>query len=101
MKTPYMRRALSAALTGLALAAITQISYAGRDGASDTERAGLPDASQLAPAPAMAEPRRAGRGSPVTLYIEIRAAAPSGSSTSKARVGGMSRAGNRLLQLRR
>ena len=70
MKTPYMRHALSAALTGLSLAAITQISYAGRDVASDTERAGLPDASQLAPAPAMAEPHRAGRGSPVALYIE-------------------------------
>ena len=37
MKTLNMRRALSAALTGLALAAITQVSYAAGDVASQTQ----------------------------------------------------------------
>ncbi len=58
MKTLNMRRALSAALTGLALAAITQVSYAAGDVASQTQIAGLTEASQLALAPAIAEPRR-------------------------------------------
>ena len=70
MKTLNMRRALSAALTGLALAAVTQISYAAHDVVSETEIGGVAEASQLAPVPAIAEPRRAGRGSPVTLYLE-------------------------------
>ena len=70
MKTLNMRRALCAALTGLALAAVTQIGYAARDVVSETEIAGPTEASQLAPVPVFAEPRRAGRGSPVTLYIE-------------------------------
>ena len=70
MSTLNMRRALSAALTGLALAAITQISYAARDVASETQVADLTETSQVAPAPAIAEPRRAGRGSPITLYLE-------------------------------
>ena len=70
MRTLNMRRALSAALTGLALAAITQVSYAARDVASETQIADLTEASQLAPAPAIAEPRHAGRGSPLTLYME-------------------------------
>ena len=65
-----MRRALSAALTGLALAAITQVSYAAGDVASETQIAGLTEESQLALAPAIADPRRAGRGSPLTLYME-------------------------------
>jgi hypothetical protein len=65
-----MRRALSAALTGLALAAITQVSYAAGDVASQTQIADLKEAPQLAPAPAIAEPRRSGRGSPLTLYME-------------------------------
>ena len=76
MKTSNMRRALSVTLTGLALAAITQIGYAGRDVASETEMGGRADASQLAPAPAMAEPRRTARGSPVTLYIEDTSGRP-------------------------
>ena len=76
MKTTNMRRALSVTLTGLALAAITQIGYAGRDVASETEMGGRADASQLAPAPAMAEPRRTARGSPVTLYIEDASGSP-------------------------
>ena len=44
MKTLNMRRALSAALTGLALAAITQVSYAAGDVASQTQIAGLTEA---------------------------------------------------------
>jgi hypothetical protein len=65
-----MRRALSTVLTGLALAAITQVSYAAGDVASETQIAGLTAGSQLALAPAIAEPRRTGRGSPLTLYME-------------------------------
>jgi hypothetical protein len=65
-----MRRALSTALTGLALAAITQVSYASHDVASETQIAGLTEKSQLALAPAIADPRRAERGSPLTLYME-------------------------------
>jgi len=68
--TLNMRRALCAALTGLALAAITQVSYAAGDVASETQIAGLTEGSQLALAPAIAEPRRAERGSPLTLYME-------------------------------
>ena len=70
MKTLNMRRALSAALTGLALAAITQVSYAAGDVGSQTQIAGPTEASQLALAPAIAEPRQFGRGSPLTLYME-------------------------------
>ena len=65
-----MRRALTITLTGLALAAITQPSYAARDVASEVQVAGLAESSQVAPAPAIAEPHRAGRGTPITLYLE-------------------------------
>jgi hypothetical protein len=65
-----MRRTLSAALTGLALAVITQVSYAARDVASETQIAGLTETVQCTPARAIPEPRRAGRGSPLTLYME-------------------------------
>ena len=54
MKTLNMRCALSAALTGLALAAVTQISYAAHDVVSETEIGGVAEASQLAPVPAIA-----------------------------------------------
>ena len=64
-----MRRTLFTALTGVALAAITQVSYAAGDVASPTQIAGLTEGSQLALAPAIAEPRRAERGSPPTLYM--------------------------------
>ena len=65
-----MRPTLSAALTGVALAAITQVSYAAGDVASETQIASLTEGSQLALAPAIADPRRAERGSPLTLYME-------------------------------
>jgi hypothetical protein len=64
VKTSNMRRTLFAALTGLTLAAITQVSYAARDVASETQIA------QFTPATAIAEPRSDRRGSPLTLYIE-------------------------------
>jgi len=70
MNASNMRRALSAALTGLALAAISPISYATRDVASETQITGPAEASQVAPAPAIAEPRHTGRGAPITLYME-------------------------------
>ena len=58
--TLNMRRALSAALTGLALAAITQVSYAAGDVASQTQIAILTEAPPPASASAIAEPRRSG-----------------------------------------
>ena len=70
MDTSKMRRALSAALTGIALAAITPISYAARDVASEPQITGPLEASQVAPAPAIVESRHAGRGAPLTLYLE-------------------------------
>ena len=69
MKTLHIRRALSAALAGLALAVVTPVSYAVPDVASEP-RLDLRDGVQLATAPALAEPSRAGRGSPLTLYVE-------------------------------
>jgi hypothetical protein len=65
MKSLNMRRVLSAALTGLAFLTITQVSYAARDVASETQVAGLPATMQST---AITEPRRA--GSPLTLYVE-------------------------------
>ena len=70
MKALNMRRVLCAVLTGLALAAITQVSYAAADVASETQVASLTEGSQFALAPAIADPRRAARGSPLTLYME-------------------------------
>jgi hypothetical protein len=70
MKRLNMRRALPSVLTGLALAAITQVSYGARDVASETQTAGLTETVQFTPATPIAEPRRAGRGSPLTLYLE-------------------------------
>ena len=54
-------------MTGLALAAITTVSYAVPDIASEP-RIERNEAAQLAPA--RAEPSYAGRGSPLTLYVE-------------------------------
>src|SRR4029077_13116409 len=67
MNTSNMLRALSAAL---ALAAITPISCAARDVASESQPANLTEASQIVPAPATPDPRHARRGSPLTLYLE-------------------------------
>ena len=65
VKTLHIRRAL----TGLAFAAITTVSYAVPDVASEP-RIERNEAAQLATAPARAEPSYAGRGSPLTLYVE-------------------------------
>jgi len=70
MNTSNMHRALSAALTGLALAATTPFSYAARDVASETQITRPAEASQATPGPAMVAPRRAGRGAPLTLYLK-------------------------------
>jgi len=70
VKTSNMRRTLSAVLTGLALTAIAQVSYAAHDVASETQIAALTGTVQFTPATAIAEPRRAGRESPLTLYVE-------------------------------
>ena len=80
MKTSNIRRTLSAALTGLAFAAITQVSYA----ADETQAARLTETGQSTPANAIEEPRRAGRGSPLTLYMED----PSGNAFRLVRVEG-------------
>ena len=65
MKTQNMRRTLLAVLTGLALAAITQVTLAAPDGANESQIAGV-----TAPATTIAQPRGTGRGSPLTLYLE-------------------------------
>jgi hypothetical protein len=70
VKTSNMHRILSAAVTGLALAAITQVSYAARDVASETQVAPSAENVQVTPSNTIDEPRRAGRGSPLTLYVE-------------------------------
>jgi hypothetical protein len=80
VKTSNMRRTLLAALTGLAFAAITQVSYA----AYETQAAGLTETGQSTPANAIEEPRRAGRGSPLTLYMED----PSGNAFRLVRIEG-------------
>ena len=69
MKTPNMRRTLSAVLTGLALAAMTQVSFAVPDVANESQTARATATEQFALATTMAEPRSTGR-SPVTLYLE-------------------------------
>jgi hypothetical protein len=79
-----MRRTLSAALTGLALVAIAQFSYAAADVASETQIAGLMGTGQSTLATAPAEARRAGRGSPFTLYVED----PNGNAFRLVRVEG-------------
>jgi len=75
-----MRRTLLAALTGLAFAAITQVSYA----AYETQVAGLTETGHSTPANAIEEPRRAGSGSPLTLYMED----PSGNAFRLVRIEG-------------
>jgi hypothetical protein len=65
VKTQNMRRTLLAVLTGLALAAITQVTFAAPDGANESQIAGV-----TTPATTIAEPRGAGRGAPLTLYME-------------------------------
>ena len=70
MNTSTMRRALTAALTGLAFATITQVSYAARDVASESRVAGLPATMQYAPTTAITEPEPRHAGSPLTLYVE-------------------------------
>jgi len=83
VKTSNVRRTLSAALAGLALVAIAQVSYAA-DVASETSIAGLMGTGQSTLATASAEPRRAGRGSPFTLYAED----PNGNAFRLVRVEG-------------
>ena len=61
---------LSAALTGLALAAITQVSYAASDVASETRVAPPAESVQFIAANTSEEPRRTGGGSPLTLHVE-------------------------------
>ena len=70
MKTQNMRRTLSAVLTGLALAAITQVTFAAPDGANESRIAGVTPTEQVTPAATIAQPRGTGRGSPLTLYLE-------------------------------
>ena len=70
MKTSNIRRTVFAALTGLALAAVTQVSCAARDVASETQLADPRGTEQSSRATAIPEPRGVRRGSPLTLYIE-------------------------------
>ena len=70
MKTSNIVRALSVALTALALTGLTQITYAASEHAGETQFAGHTRTAQATPATAVAEPRRAVHGSPLTLYVE-------------------------------
>ena len=70
MNTLNMRRTLCAALTGIALAAVTQVSCAAPIVASDVQTSGLTRTAPSMPATAIAEPHHSGRGSPLTLYLE-------------------------------
>lgn len=70
MKTQNMRRTLSAVLTGLALAAITQVTFAAPDGANESRITSVTATEQVTPAATIAQPRGTGRGSPLTLYLE-------------------------------
>ena len=84
MNASNLRRTFSVVLTGLALAAIAQVSYAAADVASETQIAGLMGTGQSTPATALAGPRRAGSGSPFTLYVED----PNGNTFRLVRVEG-------------
>jgi hypothetical protein len=70
MKTSNIVRTLSVALTALALTGLTHITYAGSERAGETQFAEHTRTAQAMPAAAVAEPRRAGHGSPLTLYVE-------------------------------
>jgi hypothetical protein len=80
MKTSNIRRTLSAALAGLAFAAITQVS----DAAYEAQVAGLTETGQSTSANAIQEPRHAGSGSPLTLYMED----PNGNAFRLVRIDG-------------
>jgi hypothetical protein len=69
VKTQNMRRTLSAVLTGLSLAAMTQVSLAATDVANESQIAGVTATEQFTPT-TTAQPRGTGRGSPLTLYME-------------------------------
>jgi hypothetical protein len=73
-----------AALTGLAVAAVTQVSYAAGDVASEPQLAEPRGTEQSSRAKAIAEPRGVRRGSPLTLYVE----GPSGNAFRLVHVQG-------------
>lgn len=70
MKRSNPRKPLSPVLIGIALAAMSQISYAARDLSSQTQATGLTRAVPDTSATAIAEPRIADPSSPLTLYLE-------------------------------
>jgi hypothetical protein len=70
MKTSNIRRTLSVALAALALTGFTQVTYAASETAGETQSVGYTKTAQATQATAVAEPRRAGHGSPLTLYVE-------------------------------
>jgi len=64
------RSALSPAVIGIVLAAMTPISYAARYDATQIQTTGSAQPVQHAPATALAELRSANQGSPLTLYLK-------------------------------
>lgn len=70
MKTSNIGRTISVALAALALSGFTQATHGASELAGDTQFAGHAGTAQATPATAAAEPRRGGRASPLTLYVE-------------------------------
>ena len=70
MNISNIRRTLSAALSGLALVVIGQISDAAPDIKIETQMAAAGESVRSTPPNAIQEPRRAANASPLTLYVE-------------------------------
>ena len=70
MKTSDIHRPLSLALMALALTGLTQGTYAASEFTGETQFMGHTSAAPASPAAAVAEPRRVGHGSSLTLYVE-------------------------------
>jgi hypothetical protein len=70
MKTSNIGRTISVALAALALAGFTQAIHGASEFASDSQFVGHAGTANAMPANAVAEPRRGGRASPLTLYVE-------------------------------
>ena len=70
MNISNIRRTLSAALSGLALVVVGQISDAASDVKGETQMAAAGESVRSAPPNAMEEPRRDAHPSPLTLYVE-------------------------------
>ena len=70
MNSSNIRRTLSAVLSGLALVVIGEISDAAPDTKSETQMAATGESVRSTSPNAIEERRRAGRASPLSLYVE-------------------------------